>query len=83
MREGKEGDGVGIFVKELNFVEVKRCDHNDLQAPTIKTRADKQHYLITTCIHIPPGKENNLKFQRQENYIVTLPIDPQDNYILC
>ena len=80
----KRGDGVRIFVmNDLDFVEVKKCDHNDLQALTIKIKADKQHYLIITCIYIPPRKQNSANFQRQENYIVTLPIDPEDKHILC
>ena len=79
----KRGVGVGIFVvNDLDFVEVKKCDHNDLQALTIKIKADKQHYLIITCIYIPPRKQNNVNFQRLENYLDTLPIDPEDKHIL-
>ena len=29
-----------------DFVEMKICDHNNLQALTIKVKADKQHCLI-------------------------------------
>ena len=51
----KKGGGVGIFLLiDLDFVEVKKCDHNDLQALTIKIKEDKQLYLINTCIYIPP-----------------------------
>ena len=65
----KRGGGVGIFVVNyLDFVEVKRCDHNDLQALTIKIKADKQHYLIITCIYIEPRKQKILNFQMLENY---------------
>ena len=64
----KRGGGVGIFVmNDLDFVEVKKCGHNDLQALTIKIKADQQHYLIITCIYIPPRKQNNVYFQRIEN----------------
>ena len=78
----KRGSGVGIFVmNDLDFVEVKKCDHNDLQALTLKIKADKQHYLIITCI--PPRKQNNVNFQRLENYLDTLPIDPENKHILC
>ena len=80
----KRGGGVGIFVmNHLDFVEVKKCDHNDLQAFTIKIKADKQRYLIITCIYIQPRKQNNVNFQRLENYLDTLPIDPEDKHILC
>ena len=57
----KRGGGVRIFVmNDLDFVGVKKCDHNDLQALTIKIKADKQNYLIITCIYIPPRKQNNV-----------------------
>ena len=80
----KRGGGVGIFVmNDLDFVEVKKCDHNDLQALTIKIKADKQHYLIISSIYIPPRKQNNVNFQRQEDYLDTLTIDPEDKHILC
>ena len=80
----KRGGGVEIFVlNDLDFVEVKKCDLNDLQALTIKIKADKQHYLINTCIYIPPRKQNSVKFQRLENYLDTLSIDPEDKHILC
>ena len=62
---------------------MKKCDHNDLQALTIKIKADKQHYLIITCIYIPPRKQNNVNFQRLENYLDALPIDLEDKHILC
>ena len=48
-----------------------------------KVKADKQHYLIITCIYIPPRKQNSANFQRREFYIDTLPIDPEDKHILC
>ena len=70
-------------MNDLDFVEVKKCDHNNLQAPTIKIKADKQHYLIITCIYIPSRKQKNVNFQRLENYLDTLPIDPEDKHILC
>ena len=80
----KRGGRVGIFVmQDLDFVEVKKCDHNDLQALTIKIKADKQNYLIITCIYIPPRNQNNVNFQRLENYLHTLPIDSEDKHILC
>ena len=66
----KRGSGVGIFVlNDLDFVEVKKCDHNYLPALTIKIKADKQHYLINTRIFIPPRKQNIVNFQRLENYL--------------
>ena len=80
----KRGGGVGIFaMNDLDFVEVKECDHNNLQALTIKIKADKQLYLIITCMDIPPRKQNNVNFQRLESYLDTLPIDPEDKHILC
>ena len=80
----KKWGGVGIFVmNDLEFVEVKKCDNNDLQALTIKIKADKEHYLIITCTYIPHRKRNNVNFERLENYLDTLPIDPEDKHILC
>ena len=80
----KRRGGVEIFVmNDLDFVEVKKCDHNDMQALTIKIKADKQHYLIITCIYIPPRRQNDVNFQRLENFLDTLPIDPEDKHILC
>ena len=82
--ERRKRGGVGIFVvNDLVFVEVKRCDHNNLQALTIKIKADKQHFLIITCVYILPRKQNIGKFQRLENFLDTLPIDPEDKHILC
>ena len=80
----KREAGVGIFVtNDLNFVEVTRCDHNDLQALTIKIKAHKQHYLIITCRNIPHRKQNIVNFQQLENYLDTLPFDPDDKHMLC
>ena len=62
---------------------MKKCHHNDLKALTIKIKADKHHYLSITCIYIPPRKQNNVNFQRLENYIDTLSIEPEDKHILC
>ena len=70
-------------MNDLVFVEVKRCDHNNLQALTIKIKADKQHFLIITCVYILTRKQNNGKFQRLENFLDTLPIDPEGKHILC
>ena len=79
----KRGGGVGIFVmNDLDFVEVKKRDQNDLHALTIKIKADKQHYLIITCIYIPSGKQNIVILKRLENYFDTLPIDPEVKHIL-
>ena len=51
--------GVGIFVaNNLDFVEVKRCHHDDLQALTVKIKADKQFHLMITCIYNQPTKQN-------------------------
>ena len=72
-----------VVMNNLDLVEVKKCDHNDLQALTIKIKADKQHYLIITCICIPPRKQKKVNFQRLGNYLDTLPIDPEDKHILC
>ena len=56
----KRGGRVGFFVmNDLDFVEVKKSDQNEMQALTIKIKADKQLYLIFTCIYIPPRKQNN------------------------
>ena len=52
-------------------------------ALTIKIKADKHHYLIITCIFIPPRKKNILIFERLEKYQETLPIDPEDKHVLC
>ena len=71
----KRVHGAGIFVvNNLDFVEEKRCDHNDLQAITIKIKAGKQLYLMITWIYIPSRKQNIVKFQRLEKYLDTLPI---------
>ena len=54
-----------------------------MQALTKKIKADKQHYLIIDCIYIAPRKQNNMKFQRLENYLDTLLIDSENKHILC
>ena len=80
----KREGGVGISVmNDLAFVEVKRCNHNDLQALTIKIKTDKQHHMIITCIYIPPRKQNIVNFQKLQNYLVTLPVVLEDKHILC
>ena len=38
---------------------------------------------MITCIYIPPRKQNIVNFQRLENYLDDLPIDPEDKHILC
>ena len=61
----KRVGGVGIFVvNNLDFVEVKRCHHDDQQALTVKIKADKQFYLMITCIYNQPRKQNTVNFQR-------------------
>ena len=43
----KRGGGVGIFImNDLDFVEVKKCDHNDLQALTIIIKAALFDYYL-------------------------------------
>ena len=55
---------VGVFVmNDMDFVDVKRCDYNDLQALKIKTKTGEQHYLIITCIYNPARKQNIVNFQ--------------------
>ena len=48
-------------MRDMDYVEVKRCDHNGLQVLTIKIRADKQHYLLS-CLDIPTRRENIVNF---------------------
>ena len=83
MREWKGGDVELFAMKDLDFVEVKKCDHNNLQALTKKNESDHQHYLIITCRYIPSRKQNLWNFQKQENFLDTLPIDSEDKHILC
>ena len=35
------------------------------------------------CINIPPRNQNIVNFQRLENYLDTIPIDPEAKHILC
>ena len=70
-------------MNDFDIVEVKRFVHNDLQALTLNIKADKEHYLMITCICTPLRKQNKVNFQMLENYLDTLPIDPEDKHILC
>ena len=54
-----------------------------MQALTKKIETDQQHYLIITCINIAPREQNLVNFQRLENYLDSLLIDPEDIHILC
>ena len=38
---------------------------------------------MITCIYNPPRKQNIVNFERLENYLDTLPIDPEDKHMLC
>ena len=62
--ENEQKGVVGNFVmNDMDFVEMKRCDYNDLQTLTIKTKTDEQHYLNFTCIYNPARKQNIVNFQ--------------------
>ena len=66
----------------LDFVEVEKCNHNDLKALTKKIKADKQHYLIITPLYIPLTRQNIVNFQRLEHYLDILPIDREAKHTL-